>query len=188
MIKAAIYDLDGLMVNSEPLHAEAWKLLLKEYGHDVSELPPDAHSRWIGMRVKEVLEYIAKIIGVTDLQAFSKRREEIFFELVRNKLEMMPGLMRSLEFFRKNKMNIGLASSGTTIYIELAIDKLSIRKYFNTVVSGDHVKMGKPDPEIYLLAAKRLGLHPEECVVLEDSTKGIQAAKSAALRTLNSTS
>ena len=92
---------------------------------------------------------------------------------------MMPGLMRSLEFFRKNKMNIGLASSGTTIYIELAIDKLSIRKYFNTVVSGDHVKMGKPDPEIYLLAAKRLGLHPEECVVLEDSTKGIQAAKSA---------
>ncbi len=91
----------------------------------------------------------------------------------------MPGLIYSLEFFKSKGMKIALASSGTEEYIQIVLDKFSIRNYFNVIVSGNDVKKGKPDPETYAIAVKKLNLKPVECVVLEDATVGIIAAKAA---------
>ena len=91
----------------------------------------------------------------------------------------MPDLLQSLKLFKKNKFKIALASSGTKKYINVVLAKFKIADYFDVIVSGDDIKRGKPDPEIFSVAVKKLGLKPEETLVLEDATNGIEAAKSA---------
>lgn len=180
VIKAVIYDLDDLMVNSFPLHAQATELLLNSFGYSNNDLPEELQAGFIGMRVSDILEEIIKTLHLNvDANSFYKKRSQIFLELVKEKLEAMPGLLDSLKMFRKSNFKIALASSGTREYISLVLEKFRIRSYFETIVSGDDVKKGKPDPETYIVAAKKIKLSPEECIVLEDATKGIAAAKAA---------
>lgn len=179
MIKGVIYDMDGLMVNSEPLHAEAWDILLKTYGHKFSDLK-NLRPSFIGMRIVDIAKEIIKHLNLeVELNIFYRKRIEIFLKLVRERLQIMPGLLESLTLFKKNNFTIALASSGTKEYIDLVLDKFRIRNYFDVIVSGDDVKIGKPHPETYLLTCKKLKLKSEECLVLEDATKGVESAKEA---------
>lgn len=179
MIKAIIYDLDDLMVDSNFLHIESWEIL-KEYGHSLSEIPLEKQSHYIGMRVIDITEDIVKTLNIkaTVKEVFEKRNK-IFLDLAKNNLEMMPGLIYSLELFKNNNYKIALASSGVKEYIDMVLDKFGIRKYFDRVITGDDVKKGKPDPETYALACAKLGFNSDECVVLEDAANGVRAAKGA---------
>ncbi len=180
MPKGVIYDLDDLMVNSDPLHLEAWNILLKEYGHSFDELPAHAGHSFIGMRVSDILKEIAEHFKLeVEFDVLYRKRTSIFLELVKKKLQPMPGLFVSLEFFKKNKFKIAMASSGAKKYIDLVLKKFKLSGYFDVIVTGDDVKHGKPNPEIFLLASKKLRLNPKDTVVLEDATKGVEAAKSA---------
>lgn len=180
MIKGVIYDIDDLMVNSNPLHAEATEVVFKKIGHSLDELPEQMLKSFIGMRIVDILQeiigYFKLDISFDDLY---KERTDIFLKLAQEKLEIMPGLYRSLDLFRNNKYSIAVTSSGTKEYINLVLEKFNIKDYFKIIISGDDVKKGKPDPESYLLASKQLGLLPQECLVLEDATTGIAAAKGA---------
>lgn len=91
----------------------------------------------------------------------------------------MPGLLESLERFKAAGFKLAVASSGAQKYIELVLNKFEINGYFDAVVTGDDVKVGKPHPEAYLIAAEKLRVGAQECLVLEDATKGIQSAKAA---------
>ena len=180
MQKAIIYDLDDLMVNSDPLHVQTDELLLEEHGHKFAELPKELRSGFIGMRVTDILKEIVKYLNLNvDLDSLYQKRTEIFLKLVKEKLEAMPGLNESLELFKTNGFKIALASSGAKEYINLVLDKFNIKKIFDVIVSGDDVKSGKPHPETYLITSEKLGVKPKKCLVLEDSTKGIESAKSA---------
>lgn len=180
MIKAIIYDLDDLMVNSIALHIKAWDILFSEYHVKISDLPPDLSSHFMGMRISDVLKEMINYFNLeVDYQTLYQKRQEIFLQLVAEKLEILPGLIESLHLFKDNQIKIALASSGTTKYINLVLKKFRLSKYFNVIISGDDVKNGKPDPETYLIACQKLGLKPEECLVLEDATNGIEAAKKA---------
>jgi HAD superfamily hydrolase (TIGR01509 family) len=180
MPKAVIYDLDDLMVNSYPLHAEAWKILLLRYGFTGNRIVESGH---IGMRVKDVAAEIAKELKLSiDPEALYKQHEEIFLQLVHDGLDMMPGLVESLDLFKKNGYRIAIASSGSRRYIDAVLQRFRLADYFSVIVTGDDVTKGKPDPEVYRKAALRLGVPPEECLVLEDATKGIEAAKAAGCR------
>lgn len=180
MIKAVIYDLDDLMVNSNPLHGEAWGILLEKYGRKRSDLPENLRSKWIGMRVIDITKEIIKKLKLkVDLESFYKERTKIFLELVKKKLKSMPGLLYSLKLFKENDFKIAIASSGAKKYIQIVLSRFRISDYFDVVVSGDDVKIGKPNPETYIVACKKLNLRPENCLVLEDATKGIESAKSA---------
>lgn len=180
MIKAAIYDMDDLMIKSDPLHAMAWEKVLEEFNHKFSDMPEAQRSRFIGMRVIDICKDIIEELKLDiDLESFYKKRIEIFLDIVKNDLETMPGLLRSLELFKQNDYSIALASSGADQYISLVLDRFEIRSYFNTVVSGDCVNIGKPHPETYIVAAKKLGCKPAECLVLEDAKNGIDSAVDA---------
>lgn len=180
MIKAIIYDLDDLMVNSHPLHYEAWEVLLKKYKHSNKDLPKEYHSKFIGARVIDIAKVIKKTLKLNiDLKLLYKERMEIFIKLVKQKLEPMPGLLYSLKLLRANNFKIAVASSGTKEYINLVLTKFEIRDYFDVIISGDDVKKGKPDPETFIVACKKLNLKAEECLVLEDAERGIEAAKRA---------
>lgn len=180
MIKAVIYDLDDLMVNSILIHVKADDVLLKRFGHKTSDLPPDLNSHFVGMRVIDILKKIIEVFKLdVDLSVLYKNREKIFLELAQKELELMPGLVASLDFFQKNGFKIAMSTSANKDYLNLVLNKFKLKKYFEAIVTGDDVKSGKPDPEIYLATARKLGLKPADCLVLEDATAGIASAKAA---------
>lgn len=180
MIKAIIYDMDDLMINSHPAHQKAWRKILSRFNHRSSDLPEKLSAGFIGKRIidisKEMIDYLKIDIG---LDEFYKARMEIFLELAPDNIEAMPGLFKSLKLFKNNGLKIALASSGTEQYIKLVLNKFKINDCFSAIVSGDDVTKGKPDPEPYLVACKKLELDPENCLVLEDATNGIESAKTA---------
>lgn len=183
MIKAAIYDLDDTMVNSLPLHLAANDALLAEYGHKVADIPPDLKASFLGRRIKDILKKTIEVFKIdVDLDAFYKKREKIFLKIAEEKLEALPGLIESLDSFQKNGFRIALATSANKDYLDLVLNKFNVGKYFKVIVSGDDVKIGKPDPETYQAAAEKLKLKPEECLVLEDATAGIASAITAGCR------
>lgn len=180
MIRAVIYDLDDLMVNSHLLHVEASERVFKKYKISQKSLPEHIRSGFIGMRVSDILRELIKIYNLkVNFEKVYKEREKILLDLVGEKLRPMPGLFESLKLLKKSAIAIAIASSGTKKYIKTVLLKFNISGYFDVIVSGDDVKLGKPNPETYIVTCKKLGLKPEEVLVLEDATKGIKAAKLA---------
>jgi len=180
MIKAIIYDMDDLMVNSDGLHDEATLLTLRQAGYDLPVMSEDIRRDSLGRRVIDILQsMIEQFHWPTTAEELDRQRQPIFLNLVRAKLQAMPGLHESLKLFKDAGYKIALASSGVREYIEIVLDKFKVREYFDVIVAGDEVVSGKPDPEIYTQAVTKLGLKPYECLVLEDADHGIQAAKAA---------
>ncbi len=180
MIKAIIYDLDDLMVNSYPLHIEASDKVFQKYGVDQKKIPKHIRASFIGMRVSDVLKKLVDYFRLdVNLENLRERRSAIFLDLVRKRLKVMPGLFESLKLFKTGGFKIALASSGSKKYITLVLEKFKIADYFDVVVTGDDVKNGKPDPETYSVTCQKLNLKPKETLVLEDATNGIKAAKLA---------
>ncbi len=180
MVRGVIYDMDDLMVNSSPLHMQAFETALASYGHSLAELPVAVRTGFIGRRIIDIATDVAAILNLPiSVNELCQKRMAVFLKLVNEKLEPMPGLRESLALFKQHHLNIALASSGTTEYIGIVLDRFNIRSYFDVIISGDDVKKGKPDPEVFLKAAASLKLCPADCVVLEDATHGIAAAKAA---------
>lgn len=183
MIKGVAYDMDDLMVRSDELHSLAWDGLLNKYAHSFDEIPKNIQAGFIGRRVIDILKEILNYFNLEiDLELAYQERTEIFLKIVEENLQAMPGLETSLQLFKQNGYKVALASSGAKRYINLVLERFNISEYFDVIVSGDDVSIGKPHPETYLVAAKKLGILPEECLVLEDATKGVAAAKAAGCR------
>jgi len=180
MVKAVIYDLDDLMVNSLPIHVEADSQALEIYGYDHTQVYEEIESKFMGRKISDMYKEILKILNADiKLEEILQKREKIFLKLIQEKLELMPGLESSLKVCQDLNLKIALASSGTNRYIDVVLKKFDIAKYFEIIVSGDDVKKGKPDPETFSVAVKKLGLEPNECIALEDATNGIISAKAA---------
>ncbi len=180
MIKAVIYDLDDLMVNSDSLHIDASEKVFSRHNVDLKKLPLRVRAGFVGMRVSDILRVIVNYFNLNvDFNQLREERSQLFLDLVSSELKPMPGLIESLKFFKEGGFNIALASSGTRKYIKLVLKKFKIDNYFDVVVSGDDVNLGKPNPETYLVACSKLKIEPAKALVLEDATKGIAAAKSA---------
>lgn len=181
MIQAVIFDMDGLMVDTEPLHSLSYEMVLKEYGKTpirdektglLSRLGLMAHDNWLRLKESHGLE--------EDVETLKEKKRAAYRGLMEKGVTPMPGLHPLLEKLKGN-YKIGLASASIRIHILSILAQLNITEYFDAVVSGEDVARGKPDPEIFLLAARKLDVRPEDCVVLEDSEAGIQAAKAAGM-------
>ena len=184
MIKSVIFDMDDLMINSYPTHILAHNEMLKRYGHNIYEIPEKMRNEAIGKRIIDNITLVREYFKIEkSVEELFYERQKIFFELV-NKIEPMPGLFKLINMLEKERLDLAIGSSGTKDYIELVLKKLDLKDTFKVIVSGDDVKNSKPDPEVYLLAAKWLDRNPEECLVLEDSTNGIAAAKSSGMKVI----
>ena len=180
MPQAAIYDLDDTMVNSHPLSEFTWRPLLEKYGKNLDDFPKDQLKTFVGRRVIDIVtEFIDFFDIQEDANVFYKERQKLLLDLTRSKLEMMPGLVYSLDLCKSLKLPIAIASSGSMEYIQTVLEKFHLHHYFDVIVSGDDVTIGKPDPQVFQIACKKLGLPPKDCVVLEDATAGVAAAKAA---------
>ena len=181
--RALVFDLDETLADSLGQHERAFDLALQLNNRSLKELGEKNWLSCFGMRISDIVAFFYRHfenMRMTE-QEFLQERERIFMELVEAKMNPMPGFDSMMINLPKTRIRLALASSGTTSYVSLCLRKLGLSNSFEAVVTGDDVVHGKPHPEIYLLAAKRLGLAPRECIAVEDSEHGVTSAKDAGM-------
>jgi HAD superfamily hydrolase (TIGR01509 family) len=182
VIKALVFDFDGLILETETPDFEAWSEVYREHGH---ELPRERWVENIGASAWpfDAMEHLASLVPQTaplDREAVRARQEARKVELVAA-LEMMAGVRDYLRDARRLGLKVALASSASEAYISGHLDRLAVRDAFDAVVCRDHVARGKPFPDLYLKAIQDLGVTAGEAIAFEDSRNGIAAAKAAGL-------
>lgn len=180
-LKAVIWDLDGVIVDSEPHHFQSWQNILNQYSINVSEAQL---RRMFGMTSPEVVRILfgadAKEEFVTQL---CEEKELLFREAFQESAAYLPGVEYWLSAFEQAGIRQALASSGSQENIDAVLDALGTRRFLDEVVSGKNLP-SKPDPAVFLLAAQQLGMQSDVCLVIEDSIVGIAGAKVARMKCL----
>ena len=181
MIEAVIFDLDGVLLDSEQVWDEAREQLAKERGGDWHE---SAQRDMMGMSSPEWSRYMHDVIGLPEPpEEISAEVVERLTMLYREHLPIVPGARETVERLA-DRWPVGLASSSNRELIDLALELLDVKHLFKTTVSSEEVPRGKPAPDVYLEAARRLGVHPKHAAAIEDSENGIRAAKAAGMRVI----
>ena len=178
MIKGAIFDMDGTLVDNTPVHIRAFEIFCERYGiRDWKEKLGQAY----GMGNDDIMRLImpAEVIREKGLAALAEEKESIYREIYAPEIVPMPGLTDLLQRLRDAGIRCAVGSSGYKPNVDFVLEKCRIEPYFDARISGDMVSRCKPDPEIYLTAAAALGLTAAECVVFEDAPAGIEAARRA---------
>lgn len=177
-MKAAIFDMDGLLIDSEPF----WKYAERKVYETVGVFIDDEFLRQVeGLRIDEAIQFVYDRYPFTSKSKAQVEAEiiETMRQLILEKGVALPGVYQTLDLFYENKIPMALASSSSEVLIAAVIEKLSLQKYFIVTRSGEHEKFGKPHPQIFISAAQALNVYPTECMVFEDSLNGMLAAKAA---------
>lgn len=180
-ICAVIFDMDGVLTDSEPLINAAAITMFCEKGLEVR---PEDFLPFIGTGEDRYLGGVAELHHFPlDLPAAKRRTYEIYLELVPARLEVFPGAQRLVQACRDTGLRVAVASSADRVKVEANLRKIALPiESWDGVVTGEEVRAKKPAPDIFLKAAKKLDLEPGRCVVIEDAVNGIQAAKAAGMR------
>lgn len=180
MIKAVIYDVDGTMVDSEPLHVQAWDDALRQYAHKLPDLSEEFRSTMAGKKPIVIAGGMVDELGLRITpETLLQTKASIFMRLAGTGLKGMPGVVGSIKHFKAAGFRLAIGTSLHTEYIRLVLERLGVQTAFDIIVTGDDIKNGKPHPETYLTVVQKLELEPRECVVLEDAKSGIESAKAA---------
>jgi sugar-phosphatase len=181
MIDAVIFDMDGLLVDSEPLWTEAMQEVFASVGVEMSA---ELAMKTTGLRTAEVVNY-----WYDYFKWQGKSKEQVAEEIlasIQNKVQtegvLMEGTSYILEFFKERKVKIGLASSSPLQFINFTLQHFGLGSYFNAVASAEHEPYGKPHPAVYLSCASQLNSEPLQCLAFEDSINGMVAAKAARMK------
>jgi beta-phosphoglucomutase len=182
-LQAAIFDLDGTLIDNNLYHIKAWKEYLKRNGRELSE--EEYKANFNGRTNRDVVEYLYGR-KMTDQEAapYYLEKEAMYRELYQPYISPVPGLLPLLEQLHARHIPMAIATSGITVNIEFMFNHLPIKQYFKEVIHSSHIKKGKPDPEIYLISAQKLGVEPSNCVVFEDALVGIKSAKEAGMKVI----
>jgi beta-phosphoglucomutase len=179
VIRGAVFDFDGVVVDSHPAHLRAWKSFLNSVGKTVSE--EQLHFALDGRKRDEILRHFMGELDADRILEYGLRKEQFFRDEVIS-VKTVDGLADFLESLQSEQLAVAIASSGSKNRIHFLLDRFGLKKYFQEVVSGDEVEHGKPHPALFLKAAERLGLDPSLLVVFEDAVSGVEAAKSAGMK------
>ena len=176
---ALVFDMDGVIVDSMPVHTEAWRLYLQRLNIDCADLEARMHGR----RNDEIVaDIISNCLTPEEVHQHGAAKEALYRDLIRPDLErkLVPGVLAFLR--RHSGALLGVASNAEPANVEFVLEGVQIRNLFKVVVDGMQVKHPKPHPEIYLRAADELGVLPKNCIVFEDSPAGVSAALQAGAR------
>jgi beta-phosphoglucomutase family hydrolase len=178
---AAIFDWDGVIIDSSRQHEAAWEILAREAGRP---LPAGFFLRSFGMKNEKVIrELLGWQVGAAELSQLSLRKEELYRQqLQANGAAALPGVLPWLDRLRTAAIPCAVGSSTHLANIRCVIERIGLVGRFAAIVCGEDVAQGKPDPAVFLLAARRLGRAPARCVVFEDAHVGIAAARAAGMK------
>ncbi|MDI3526923.1 MAG: beta-phosphoglucomutase [Tenuifilum sp.] len=184
-IKACIFDLDGVVVDTAKYHYLAWRRLANELGFEFTE---QHNERLKGVSRMRSLEILLEVGGIAlpdnEMEKLASKKNAWYVEYIQKMTpsEILPGAKELLEELRCNgiKLSLGSASKNSPLILE----RIGLKNHFDAIVDGNSVTIAKPAPDIFLTAAKKLGVEPEDCVVFEDAEAGIEAAINAKMRTV----
>ncbi|ACD51997.1 phosphatase [Clostridium botulinum] len=180
-MRAFIFDMDGVIIDSEPIHRQVHGEIMNTLGINISKgelaLYAGATNEYIFTKLKErygIKKSVSELMDYKSKLIINKVKEE--------SLEPINGIRELLNALRKNNIKIAIGSSSPRSLIEAVIDKFNLHSAFDCIVSGEEVERSKPYPDVYIEVSKNLGINPEKCIVVEDSHNGVQAAKSAGMK------
>ncbi len=178
-MNGVVFDLDGVIVDSHPLHRIAWREFLRTVGKDVDEAALDFVLD--GRTRKEILLHFLGPLTDQQLEHYGRLKDELLRTLA-DEMKTIPGVVEFLDHLSNAGIRIALATSASRQRASGTLHEIGIAHHFQTIVTGDDVAAGKPDPAIYLLAAKRLQLAPESLLAVEDAVSGVKSATAAGLK------
>lgn len=182
-MKAAIFDLDGTLIDNNAFHLQTWKLYLTKAGIDISEENYRKHIN--GRTNKDALEYIYnRKMTAEEAMVYALEKEALYREIYKPYIKPVDGLLQLLEALHQKNIPMAIATSGIQVNIDFMFEHLPIRHYFSVIVNSSHIGKGKPDPEIYQKTASLLQVPPGLCLVFEDAAVGVQAAKAAGMHVI----
>lgn len=178
---SVIFDLDGTLVDSEPNYYEAGRRLLARHG--VPDFTWEHHTRFIGIGTRETLEILREEYGIeAPIDELLAGKNRNYLELARASTEVFPEMRKFVELLHTEGVPMAVASGSSRAAIDAVLEGTGLDAFIPTVVSAEEVAQGKPAPDIFLEAARRLGARPGDCVVLEDAPPGAAAAHAAGMR------
>ena len=178
-LEAVLFDMDGVIIDSEPLWSDAEKQLLARRNLPYS---PSLKTAMMGRDARGAVGYLIEHYSLTEsLGKLIEERNQLIAELFKEHLKAIPGALDLVRSVIAAGILTGLVSSSPKPLVELALEKLVTTGLFDLTLSGDQVVRGKPAPDIYITAAEKLGVKPEYCVVIEDAPHGVAAAKDAGM-------
>ncbi len=179
MIRAILFDLDGLMFDSEPHSLASWEAVLKGRGVTLDQLTLESI---LGLRIDATARALIHKFHLTDtVQDLSDAKTEFQIAHLGGNVPPMPGLFELLDEIDRRGLQKAIASSGIRRYVEAVLRVNGLLDRFSVIITGDQVAHGKPAPDVFLAAARALNVEPQACLVLEDAPAGVQAAKAAGM-------
>ncbi len=179
--RAAIFDLDGTVVDNMSLHAEAFAVFAERHG--LPALTPADRAKLDGRRNSEIFPVLFdRELSREEWQSFEHEKEGLYRELSRGRLTLVAGLPALLERLAALRIAVALATSAPELNVAHTLSETGLAHAFSTIVRGDQVPRGKPAPDVFIEASRQLQVPAEECVVFEDAPMGIVAAKAAGMR------
>lgn len=182
MIKAIIFDMDGVIVDSIPMHFKIWKNIFRNRGISLSL---KEFEKYNGRSTYEIAEIMIKKYNLDDTpENISKEKLDYEIKLREKEIKLFKDAIPVLKKLKKDKYKLALATASQKHILKFILKKFKFEKYFDSITHVEEVKKSKPAPDIFLLAAKKLKVNPKDCVVIEDALNGIIAAKKAGMKSI----
>jgi HAD superfamily hydrolase (TIGR01509 family) len=182
---AFIFDMDGVLIDSNPFHKISLRQFCLKYGQDLTE--QQLREKIYGRTNKDWIVNVFGLMSHEQLMAYENEKEALFRELYQHDIKPVDGLIAFLDKLDEQQIPRAIGTSAPRVNVDFTLAKTHMEKYFSVILDEDFVTKGKPDPEIYLKVAAALNFKPEHCVVFEDSLSGVQAGKAAGCKVVGIT-
>lgn len=186
MTDAVIFDMDGVLIDSGAHHRAAWRALLEELGEEPAH--PEHWRLTIGRPSEEAVPLLlGRPMSEHEVWRLARRKRDLYVDLARGGIVTVAGVARFVADLARAEVPRAVGTSASGFDVDRLLAGAGLRRFFNVIVTADDVRLGKPDPEVYLLAAARMRVAPERCLVFEDSLVGVDAGRSAGMRVIGIT-
>ncbi|MCG8406275.1 MAG: HAD family phosphatase [Phycisphaerales bacterium] len=173
-----IFDMDGVLVDSYDAHQRSWQMLADEVGLSITS---EQFADTFGRTSRDIIEILFKVTDSAAIRRYDDRKEALYREIIRGQVPAMPGARELVKDLHATGLRLAVGSSGPPENVSLVCKEMGLDLFLKTQITGADVNRGKPDPQVFLLAAEQLGLPPRRCVVIEDAPSGIEAARRAGM-------